>query len=110
MLSIRFTRVGRKNAPSFRLIVQEKTRSPRSRHLEILGHYNPTSNPKTVVWKEDRIRYWLGVGAQPSETVHNLFVEKGLITGEKQKVVRISNRRKALIEAARASAQAQPAQ
>lgn len=106
MLSIRLTRIGRKNAPAYRVVVMEKTRSPRSRHLEILGHYNPRMQPKLMELKEDRIQYWLGVGAQPSNTVQNLLIGAGLIKSDKAKSVRISKKRQTKIDGKAAEAKA----
>ncbi|OGL70891.1 30S ribosomal protein S16 [Candidatus Uhrbacteria bacterium RIFCSPLOWO2_01_FULL_53_9] len=93
MLTIRLTRVGRKNAPAYRVVVMEKSKAPSSRNLEILGHYNPRIQPKLLELKEDRIQYWLGVGAQPSDTVKNLLIGAGMIKGEKAKAVKISKKR-----------------
>lgn len=106
MLSIRLTRLGRTNAPAYRVVVMEKTRSPHSRHLEILGHYNPRMQPKLMELKEDRIRYWLGVGAQPSNTVQNLLIGAGLLEAKKAKAVRISKKRQAKIDSKAAEATA----
>ncbi len=85
MLSIRLSRVGKKKQPSYRLIVTEKSRDPWGKHLEILGSYNPRTEPNSIQLKEDRVKYWLEKGAQPSPTVHNLLVDAGIIKGEKVK-------------------------
>lgn len=58
--------------------------APGGRHVEVLGSYDPHS--KSAVLKEDKIKYWLSKGAQMSDTVHNLFVSKGIVSGEKIKV------------------------
>lgn len=82
MLRIRLLRVGKKNQPIFRIVVTEKTNPPRGgRFLEILGFYNPISKEKSL--KQDRIKYWLSVGAQPSDTVHNLLVSEKVVEGRK---------------------------
>jgi small subunit ribosomal protein S16 len=65
--------MGKTKQPSYRLVVAD-SRSPRDgRFIEIIGHYNPVQKPKVLHIKRDRARYWLGVGAQPSETVVYLF-------------------------------------
>jgi len=65
--------MGKTKQPSYRLVVAD-SRSPRDgRFIEIIGHYNPVQQPKVLHIKRDRARYWLGVGAQPSETVVYLF-------------------------------------
>jgi small subunit ribosomal protein S16 len=53
--------------------------------IEIVGHYNPRTSPSTIEFKEDRVRHWLSVGAQPSETVHRLLHAQGLTTVEPPK-------------------------
>ncbi len=84
MLTIRFSRVGKKNRAQFKLTLQEHTVAPGGRHVEVLGSYDPHS--KQAVLKEERIKYWLSKGVNPSDTVYNLLVAKGLISGEKRKV------------------------
>ncbi len=84
MLKIRLYRVGKKNQPSFKIVVTKKSNPPhRGRFKEEVGFYNPLTKEKEL--KEERIKYWLSVGAQPSDTVYNLLVEKGIIEGEKKK-------------------------
>lgn len=73
MVVIRLRRTGKTKQPSYRLVVTDK-RSPRDgKFIEIIGHYNPIRQPKELVVKSDRARYWLGVGAQPSDTVARLL-------------------------------------
>lgn len=91
MLSIRFTRVGKKKQPSYRLIVVDKHKDPWGKYLELLGNYNPRS--KQAVLKAERIKYWLSVGAQASATVHNLLIKQGIISGIKKRAVKISKAR-----------------
>jgi small subunit ribosomal protein S16 len=81
MLTIRFNRTGKKNRVSYRLVLQEKTKAPGKRHIEILGSHDP--HTKTTILKKDRILEWLSKGVQTSDTVHNLLVREGLIEGKK---------------------------
>lgn len=81
MLVIRFQRVGKKNEPSFRVVLTEKKRGPQRKYLEELGFYNPRK--KTVQLKSERILHWLSKGAQASPSCHNLFVKEGVISGSK---------------------------
>lgn len=82
MLSIRFFRTGKKNQPFFKIVVTDRRNAPRGgRFLEAVGFYNPITKEKQL--KQERIQYWLGCGAQPSDTVHNLLVKEGVLTGEK---------------------------
>lgn len=82
MLRMRLKRVGRKHDPSFRIVVTEKSRGPKSgRYVENLGSYDPRSDE--VKLKKDRAAYWISQGVQPSETVHNILIDEGVIEGEK---------------------------
>lgn len=83
MLTIRLSRVGKKNLPMYRLIISEKGRDPYGRALEILGSYNP--HAKKLEAKADRIKHWLSQGAQMSATVNNLLIDQKVIEGEKVK-------------------------
>ena len=95
MLIIRLIRTGKKNAPSFRIVVVEKTAPPKSgKFLEILGNYNPRL--KELNLKKDRIEYWLSQGVQTSAAVHNLLVNQGIIKGPKiKKKIRIKKKKEA---------------
>jgi small subunit ribosomal protein S16 len=106
MLRIRLQRMGRKKAPSYRVIVSERTKDPYAGGIEILGHYNPIAQPKILELKADRIQHWIANGAQPSETVHNLLVREGIISGDKQKSVKISQKRQKKLTAKQAEAEA----
>lgn len=79
MVRIRLRRVGAKGQPSYRIVAADKESPRDGRFLEILGFYNPLTNPSTVQLKEDRIYEWLGKGAQPSESVLQLFRSAGLL-------------------------------
>ena len=87
MLVIRLARHGRKNWPTYRLVLQEKEWAPMSKAIETLGNMDPHTNPVTLSLKTERIKYWLEKGAQTSNTVHNLLVSQGVIIGEKRRVV-----------------------
>lgn len=88
MLMIRLSRVGKKKHPTYRVVLQDKRRSPSSAVLEELGHYDPHTKPATFVVKEDRISYWLSQGAKASDTIHNHFVTHNIVKGEKRVVTR----------------------
>lgn len=91
MLTIRLSRVGKKNKPTFRLIISEKAHDPYGRALEILGSYNP--HTKDLQAKKDRILYWLDKGASMSASVNNLLINKELITGDKEKNSRLKSKK-----------------
>jgi small subunit ribosomal protein S16 len=79
MVRIRLRRIGAKKQPTYRFVVAD-ARAPRDgRFIEILGHYNPRTQPRTVVVDEDKARRWLAKGAQPSDTVRRLFAERGIM-------------------------------
>lgn len=80
---IRLSRVGKKGYPTYRLIISEKQRDPYGKALEILGAYNP--HTKNLEAKADRIKHWISMGAQMSDTVNNLLVTKKVIDGKKTK-------------------------
>jgi small subunit ribosomal protein S16 len=83
MLTIRLSRIGKKNKPMYRLIISEKGRDPYGKALEILGSYNPYTKDLQV--KAERVKYWLSKGSQMSPTINNLLVGKGIIQGAKVK-------------------------
>ena len=83
MVKIRLRRVGAKKKPQYRLVVAD-ARSPRDgAFIEIIGHYNPLTDPETVVIAEDRARHWLERGAQPTDTAARLLAKVGIIEESK---------------------------
>lgn len=78
MVRIRLRRVGSRHQASYRVVVADKESPRDGRFIEIVGHYNPRTEPSTIVLKDDRIFYWLGVGAQPTESVDSLFKQTEL--------------------------------
>lgn len=86
MLKIRLQRIGRKNDPAFRVVLTDSKNSTKSgKFKEILGSYNLKKGE--VLFKADRINYWIGNGAQVSDTVHNFLIHQNLITGKKKNVL-----------------------
>ena len=77
MVRLRLRRIGAKKQPSYRVVAADKESSRDGRFLEILGHYNPRTEPSTITLQEDRSFYWLSVGAQPSDSVARLFKQMG---------------------------------
>jgi len=73
MVAIRLARTGAKKRPSYRVVVTDKRRPRDSRSIEIVGFYNPRLDPIELSLKRERIEHWLGVGAQPSDTVKRLI-------------------------------------
>ncbi len=108
MLMIRLSRVGRRNAPAFRMVVQEKSRAPQSKHIEIVGSYIPYRHPKVVQLKADRIAYWLSKGAQASDTVHNLLVTQGVLKEKKVSVTSITKKRATRLDTKKSKTETPP--
>jgi len=78
-VKLRLRRMGKKKQPIYKVVAAD-SRSPRDgKFLEAVGLYNPLTNPHTIEIKEDRVMYWLNVGAQPTDTVKSLLRQKGLL-------------------------------
>jgi len=73
MLAIRLRRAGSKKRPFFRIVVADSRAARDSSFVEILGHYNPRTKPAIVDVDKERVDYWLGKGAQPSDSVRTLM-------------------------------------
>jgi small subunit ribosomal protein S16 len=73
VLTIRLARIGKKKRPFYRVVVTEKTRPRNGRFVEIVGTYDPLKKPAAVELDTERVQYWLGKGAQPSDTVRSLL-------------------------------------
>ncbi len=84
MLAIKLQRIGKKHQPSYRLVVAERRSKMAAPPVEDLGSYNPAT--KTVAVAKDRVVYWIKSGAQPTITVHNLFVKEGIVAAPKRPV------------------------
>ena len=75
---IRLKRMGTLKKPVHRIVVTDKRRARDSRPIEILGYYDPKTDPATISVKKDRADYWLGVGALPSAAVKTLLKKQGI--------------------------------
>lgn len=73
MLKIRLFRTGKKNQPSYRIVITEARRKRDGKYVENLGFYNPLTDPYALEYKKDRVEYWISKGAQPTETVRKLL-------------------------------------
>jgi small subunit ribosomal protein S16 len=72
-------RVGKKKQPAYRLVVADSKAPRDGAFVEIIGHYNPLTEPATLVIDEEKARGWLSKGAQPSEAVAKLLARQGII-------------------------------
>ena len=82
MLVIRLLRKGKKNQSFFKIVVTDKKNPPKGgRFVEEVGFLNPLTKQKNL--KNERIKYWLSVGAKPSDTIYNLLIKEKIIEGKK---------------------------
>jgi small subunit ribosomal protein S16 len=82
VVRIRLRRMGAKKKPFYRIVVANQQSSRDGRFVEIIGTYDPMPNPAKVELKQERARYWLGVGAQPSEGVMRLLKHAQLVDNQ----------------------------
>ncbi len=78
MVRIRLRKMGLRHQPYYRIVVADRESPRDGRFLEVVGTYNPRTEPSTILVEEERIYHWLGKGAQPSESVARLFNQIGL--------------------------------
>ena len=98
---VRLQRVGRKHEPVFRLVLTDSKNGPKSgKFQEILGHFD-ARNAEKAEFKVERVKYWISMGAQLSDTVHNLLVERKVIEGKK--INNLPKKRPVVDEAAKAA-------
>lgn len=99
-VKIRLSRLGRKKAPFYRIVVTDERTKRDGRHLEFVGTYSTATNPPSITLKEDRVKYWLGVGAQTTGTVTNILEKKmpgylkGLVEKRRAKLQTARKKRK----------------
>jgi small subunit ribosomal protein S16 len=84
MLAIKFKRIGKKHQPSFRIIVQEAREKVNGLNAEDIGWYSPVTKKFDIV--KERALHWISKGAQPTDSVHNLLVTAGVLSGAKRPV------------------------
>ena len=87
MLAIKLQRIGKQHQPSYRIVVQEKREKLNGPSVEDLGWLDPVANKSQV--NAERVKHWISVGAQPTDTVHNLLVTLGVLSGKKRAVHRV---------------------
>jgi small subunit ribosomal protein S16 len=110
VLAIRLTRKGQKKLPVYRIVVTNKTNARDGKYLEVVGTYSPRIGKTLFTLKEDRIKFWIGNGAQPSKVVSNLikkqipgFLEQKL-DAQRKKIQAKRKKRKAATKSAKKSA------
>lgn len=83
MIKLRLRRMGAKKRPFYRIVAAEHSSPRDGRFIEVIGTYNPLSDPAEVTLKEGRAEHWLSVGAKPTETVEFLLKKQGVIPADK---------------------------
>ncbi len=94
LLKIRLSRTGRKNYPSYRIVVAEHSAPIKGKFIEVLGHYIPNRDPKVFEYNEEKIREWISKGAKPTDTVASLLKNAGVTGMESYIDPRNKNRKK----------------
>jgi small subunit ribosomal protein S16 len=79
MLKIRLRRTGAKGQPSYRIVIVDSRKPRDGASVEIIGHYDPKTEPSTIVIKEERALHWLKQGAQPTDTTARLLKTAGIM-------------------------------
>jgi small subunit ribosomal protein S16 len=84
MVKIRLMRMGMKGAPSYRVVIADANSPRDGRIIENIGWYNPLTEPSTINIDVERAKHWLGVGAQPTDSVRSLLERVGVLTRDEQ--------------------------
>lgn len=79
MVKLRLKRMGTINRPFYRIVAVDSRKKRDGKYLECVGYYDPKTDPLTLKVEAERVLYWLGVGAQPSDTVRSLFKKAGVM-------------------------------
>ncbi|MBP5274476.1 MAG: 30S ribosomal protein S16 [Abditibacteriota bacterium] len=79
MVRIRLKRMGTNHKPFYRIVIADQRRARNGKFIETIGTYDPTYSPAKIEVSDERAKYWLGVGAQPSEVVRILLTKKGVL-------------------------------
>ena len=83
MVRIRLRRVGKKKKPSYRVVIADIRTARNGAFIETIGHYDPLTDPPTIVIDEEKALKWLGQGAQPTDTVSRLMTKAGIVEKSK---------------------------
>ncbi|MCI0404261.1 MAG: 30S ribosomal protein S16 [Acidobacteria bacterium] len=79
MLRIRLNRVGKKKQPFYRIVVMDQRKARNSDYVEVVGHYDARRQPASISLNAERVQYWLGQGAQPTDTVRSFLRRQKLV-------------------------------
>ncbi len=110
MLTIRLQRAGKRNSPQYKVVLAQKTAANQKQFVEILGAYNPHTK-ELIVRDNERLNYWMNEQhVELSSTIHNLFITKELIKGDKKRAFAVPKKEEVKEEAPAAEASAEPAE
>lgn len=84
-VKIRLTRMGAKKSPFYRIVATDSKKARDGQYLEQIGHYDPTKQPADIRIDAEIAKKWLGVGAQPTETVRDMFIKEGILPKKERK-------------------------
>lgn len=107
MVKLRLTRLGKTHAPFYRIVAIDSRQSRDGKALEVIGHYDPTKEPKVCKVNSERAKYWLSEGAVPTDTVKYLLVKYGGIELIKAKSAKVKTNAEAAETVKEAAAEAQ---
>lgn len=93
-VKIRLTRLGDKKSPFYRVVVTDSRKARDGEYIEKLGTYNPLTNPAEVKLDVERAKYWLGTGAQPTETARTILVGQGLLKPVEKRAPKTDKKKK----------------
>lgn len=93
-VKIRLTRLGDKKSPFYRVVVTDSRKARDGAYIENLGTYNPLVNPAEIKINEERAKYWISQGAQPTETARNILVKSSVIAPKTMKSAPRSDKKK----------------
>ncbi|MEN6356611.1 MAG: 30S ribosomal protein S16 [Armatimonadota bacterium] len=109
MVKIRLRRMGAKKRPFYRIVVADSRTARNGRFIELVGTYDPNLDPPAINVNKERIDYWLGTGAQPSDTARWLLKTQGFLGGLTEKKPKAAKKSKKEEAAAEAAPTAEPA-
>ncbi len=78
-VKMRLTRMGDKKSPFYRIVIMDSKTARDGAYVDKVGHYNPTTNPAEIVIDEAKAKEWIAKGVQPTDTVKNILINKGII-------------------------------
>ena len=85
-VKMRLTRMGDKKSPFYRIVVIDSRKARDGKYIDLVGTYNPLTEPATITLKADKVKYWLENGVQPTDTVRDILSHQGFMEPKKRSV------------------------